>query len=97
MKDYLVEAGIPADTIIEDSNGVDTFMTAKNSKAIMDSYNFQSAMIITQYFHVTRTTLAMHKVGIDEIYSAHAKIFESRDLYSLMREFFGFYTYLLLK
>lgn len=97
MKDYLVKAGIPSEAIIEDGNGVDTISTAKNSKVIMDRYKYKSAMIITQYFHVTRTTLAMHKVGIDTVYSAHAEIFEPRDLYSLIREFFGYYSYLVLK
>lgn len=97
MKNYLVKVGIPADAIIEDSNGIDTFMTAKNSKAIMDRNKFQSAMVITQFYHVTRTTLAMHKVGIEKVYSAHARIFEIRDFYSLTREFFGFYIYLFQK
>ena len=97
MKDYLVKAGIPENVIIEDSHGVDTFMTAKNSKVIMDRNNFQSAMIITQYYHITRTTLAMHKVGINKVYSAHARTIELRDLYSLTREFIGYYMYLLIK
>ncbi|WP_242831458.1 GNAT family N-acetyltransferase, partial [Dehalobacter sp. UNSWDHB] len=87
MKNYLVKAGIPENVIIEDSHGVDTFMTAKNSKVIMNRNNFQSAMVITQYYHITRTTLAMHKVGINKVYSAHARTFELRDLYSLTREF----------
>lgn len=97
MKDYLVKAGIPADRIIEDDKGDDTLMTAQNSKIIMDSNKFQSAMIITQYYHVTRTKLAMHMVGVEKVYSSHAKIFELRDFYSLLREFFGYYRYLLLK
>lgn len=97
MKDYLVKAGIQHYAIIEDNNGVNTFMTAKNSKVIMDRDELNSAMVITQYYHVTRTTLAMRKVGIDRIYSAHASIFELRDFYSLTREVIGFYAYLLLK
>ena len=97
MKEYLVKAGIPADVIIEDNKGIDTYMTAKNAKYIMESNNFQSAMVISQYFHITRTTLAMQKVGINQVYSAHGRLFELRDLYSLTREFFGYYAYLLLK
>jgi hypothetical protein len=60
-------------------------------------YLTNHAMVITQYYHITRTTLAMHKVGINKVYSAHARIFELRDLYSLTREFIGYYIYLLIK
>ena len=95
MKDYLVRAGISADLIIEDNKGQNTQMTANNSKLVMDSMELQSAMIITQYYHITRTKLAMNKAGIKKVYSAHARIFELRDIYSLFREFFGYYKYLL--
>ncbi|MTI68384.1 MAG: YdcF family protein, partial [Firmicutes bacterium] len=46
--------------------------------------------------HITRTKLAFEKVGIDKVYTAHAKIFEIRDLYSLTREFFAYYKYLVM-
>ncbi|MRH42504.1 YdcF family protein [Aquibacillus halophilus] len=94
MKDYLTSLGISKDRIIEDSNGYNSFMTARNSRIIMDDLEFQSAMIITQYFHITRTKLAFQKVGIDKVYSAHAEIFQFRDIYSLIREFPAFYKYL---
>jgi len=97
MKDYLVKAGVQADAVIEDNNGINTYMTAKNLKDIMDGNKLQSAMVITQYYHVTRTKLAMHKVGIEKVFSAHAKIFELRDFYSLAREFIGYYAYLFLR
>jgi vancomycin permeability regulator SanA len=96
MKDYLVKAGIPADSIIEDSKGENTQMTAKNCKFVMDSMNFRTATVITQYYHIPRSKLALHKAGIQTVYSAHARIFELRDIYSLFREFFGYYQYLLL-
>ena len=96
MKDYLIRAGIPENSIIVDSKGNNTLITAQNSKSIMDSKKFQTAMIITQYYHITRTKLAMHKVGVENVYSAHARIFEIRDIYSLSREFLGYYKYLLL-
>jgi len=36
MKEYLAEKGIPDDKILLDSNGYNSYMTAKNTKAIMD-------------------------------------------------------------
>jgi vancomycin permeability regulator SanA len=95
MKSYLVNEGIPADYIIEDNNGYNSYMTAQNSSRIMDEKNLDSAMVITQYFHVSRTKLAFRKVDINQVYAAHANIFEIRDIYSVIREFPAYYKYLL--
>ncbi len=94
MKDYLIQAGIPEDRIILDSKGSNTFMTAKNSIEIVEEMNLNSVMIISQYYHISRTKLAFNKVGFDKVYSAHARIFEIRDIYSLVREFIAYYKYL---
>ena len=96
MKKYLVNKGIPSDIIIEDSNGNNSMMTAQNTRDIMNDLNLESVMVITQYFHITRTELAFTKLGLDQVYSAHAEIFEVRDLYSIIREFPAYYKYLVL-
>jgi vancomycin permeability regulator SanA len=96
MRDYLINNRIPSKVIIIDSRGKNTYLTAINSKLIMESFGFKSALIITQYYHVTRTRLAFSKVGIERFFSAHADFFELRDVYSLLREFFGYYKYILL-
>lgn len=95
MKAYLVDKGVPDDRIIEDPNGYNSFMTAQNSSKIMEQSNLESAMVITQYFHVSRTKLAFRKMDIKEVYAAHANFFEFRDLYSIAREFPAYYKYLL--
>lgn len=94
MKSYLIEKGIPEDKIIEDNNGYNSYMTAQNTSKIMDDLKLDSVMVITQYFHVSRTKLAFRKMDIKEVYSAHAKIFEFRDIYSIIREFPAYYKYL---
>ncbi len=96
MRDYLIKNQIPSKDIIIDSKGKNTYLTAINSKVIMERLGFNSALIITQYYHVTRTRLAFSIVGIEKVSSAHANFFELRDIYSLMREFFGYYKYILL-
>lgn len=96
MKDYLIKKGIPDNNIISDNNGYNTFMTAQNSKVIMDKMDLNSVMVISQFFHITRTKLAFKKVGFEKVYSAHAKYFGIRDIYSLVREFFAYYKYLLM-
>ncbi len=57
MKSYLIDKGIPKDKII-DSNGYNSYMTAENTKEIMHELDLNSVMVITQYFHVSRTKLA---------------------------------------
>lgn len=96
MRDYLIRNQVPLKAICVDNKGKNTYCTAFNSKKIMEDQGLKSALIITQYYHITRTRLAFSQVGIKKIYSAHAEIFELRDFYSLVREFFGYYRYLLL-
>lgn len=96
MKEYLIEKGIHDDRILLDSDGYNSYMTAKNTKAIMEDMGFDSVMIITQFYHISRTKLAFDKVGISNIYSAHAEYLDIRDVYSVVREFFAYYKYLLL-
>jgi len=96
MKEYLAEKGVPDEKILLDNNGYNSYMTAKNTKVIMADMGFNSVMIITQFYHVTRTKLAFEKVGIENIYSAHASYLDFRDVYSVIREFFAYYKYLFL-
>ncbi|WP_232697739.1 YdcF family protein [Brevibacillus daliensis] len=97
MKQYLVQKGIPSDKIITDSMGLNTIMTAQNTKKIMDGMEAKSVMVITQFYHISRTKLAFYKSGFEDVYSAHADYFEVRDFYSLFREFFAYYKYLLFE
>lgn len=86
MRDYLMAQGVPVGAIIVDSAGVDTDASARNCARLMKAHGFTSVTVITQYFHVPRTRLALRRHGIAEIGSAHARFFELRDLYSIVRE-----------
>ncbi len=97
MKEYMVSNGVPEEVILVDSNGYNTMMTAINAKEIMDRMELDSVMVISQYFHITRSKLAFNKVGIENIYSAHGSYFEIRDVYSIIREFIGYYKYLFVR
>lgn len=97
MKAYLIGQGIPEEKIIEDNKGYNSYMTAQNAGKLMNELQLDSVMIVTQYFHVSRTKLAFKKMDIEEVYSAHAAFFEPRDIYSTLREFPAYYKYLLFK
>jgi vancomycin permeability regulator SanA len=97
MGKYLLEHGVAEEAIIRDRKAKNTFETAVNTKRIMAEHHWKSVMIITQFYHITRTKLAFRRVGMRPLYSAHARYFESRDIYSTIREFFGFYKYLFIR
>ena len=86
MRDYLVGKGVPTSAIIVDSAGATTEASARNCASLMAARGFKSVTVITQYFHVPRTRLALRSYGVTTVGSAHAHFFELRDLYSIARE-----------
>jgi vancomycin permeability regulator SanA len=86
MRDYLVRRGVPVGGIVVDSLGVDTWATAKNAVAYMKNHDMSSAMVVTQYFHIPRATLAFKKNGVENVSGAAPRFFEARDIYSILRE-----------
>lgn len=96
MKQYLVRAGVPVAAIIVDNNGDNTLLSAQHYQQIQTQHQFQSVMVVSQFYHLSRTKLILRKLELSEVYTVHAQYFELRDFYSLIREFFAFYQYLLL-
>ncbi|WP_208590604.1 YdcF family protein [Gracilibacillus suaedae] len=97
MKAYLIEKGVPETSVITDNNGYNTRMTAENSLEIVQQHDLSTdnITVITQFFHISRTKLAMKQQGFEEVYGGHAEYFEWRDIYSTIREFPAFYKYLI--
>jgi uncharacterized SAM-binding protein YcdF (DUF218 family) len=93
MQTYLVQHGIPAERIYADKTAPNSWLTAQHAAAYMHAHNMQSALVVTQYFHVPRCKLAMRRCGISSVYAAHAEIVEWRDPYFLLREALGFWFY----
>lgn len=94
MKNYLVKQGVPPEKIIADSLGVTTAATARNTAVIAREHRWSSVLVISQYFHIPRSRLALSRAGLDRVYSAHAHYFELRDIYSTLREVIGYGAYL---
>lgn len=93
MRGYLMSRGVPAERILVDSQGYTTFDSARNAMKIMRGHGFGSVLIVSQYFHLPRARLAMRRFGAAPVYTAHARYFEWRDLYSIPREMLGFLKY----
>jgi vancomycin permeability regulator SanA len=86
MKAYLVSKGVPADRIVADSAGVTTMATARNGADIMRQRGWKGAIAVSQFYHITRTRLALRAYGVSPVYGAHAHYFDWRDAWSLPRE-----------
>jgi vancomycin permeability regulator SanA len=96
MKNYLVASGIPEASVLVDDQGVDTQASAKNTATLLRERGWKSVFVVTQYFHIPRTKLALSKFGISTIHHAHPRYFEARDLYSIAREIPACAKYLML-
>ncbi|MEX5689765.1 YdcF family protein, partial [Pseudomonas silesiensis] len=57
---------------------------------------FKTAIIVSQFYHITRTKMFFRKSGFKNISSVSPMYFEIRDLYSLFREFFAYYWALVI-
>jgi len=92
MKDYLISNGVPDSVIIVDNLGNNTIATVDNTLKLKDSLNLQSIIVVSQYFHLTRTKMLFRKRHFDNVSSVSPQYFEFRDIYSLLREFVAYYT-----
>ncbi|TWI63431.1 vancomycin permeability regulator SanA [Pseudoduganella lurida] len=87
MADYLAgRQAIPRAAILLDEAGNTTEATARNSAALMKAHGYTSAIVVTQFFHITRSRYALQRAGAATVHGAHARYAEARDAYSLARE-----------
>ena len=94
MKDYLLKNGIRQEHVIVDSEGLNTYKSSLNTDSIMIANNWNSVLVISNYYHIRCAKLALSNRGIDNIYSAHADYFEIRDIYSVLREVPAYFVYM---
>lgn len=95
MRAILVRSGVPERAIIVDRAGNNTRLTAIHTRRLMQERGWQSAVVISQYYHVPRAKLALRQEGVPYVSGAAAEYrFACTDPLSIIREFAGFYTYL---
>lgn len=92
MKEFLIANKVPDSLIIVDNLGNNTRATVDNTIKLKDSLKFESIIVVSQYFHVTRTKMLFKKRGFQNVSSVSPNYFEYKDLYSLIREFGAYYT-----
>jgi uncharacterized SAM-binding protein YcdF (DUF218 family) len=96
MANYLLRKGVPAKDIVVDNSGVNTHMTAVNYRQYATAQGYDTVLVVTQFYHITRSRMALRSQGIEHVYSAHAHYFERNDLFATLREVPAFYKYLFL-
>lgn len=85
---------IPPTAILLDPTGNTTHDTACHSAVLMHQRGYRSALVVSQYFHIARSRDALQRAGISDVHHAHAYFFESRDIYSTVREAVAWPVYL---
>lgn len=96
MKIYLINHNMPANDIITDNHGINTYFTAKDFIKLNDSMHFASAIVVTSFYHITRTKYIIRKLGFKNVEGVSSDaIFLSKDWFAIIREFFAFYKYVI--
>jgi vancomycin permeability regulator SanA len=86
MKRYLVERGVPPERVLQDSQGSNTAATARNVAAVLRERGSTRVLAVSQFFHVPRLRRLLAAEGLTVVGQAHARYFEPRDVYSVLRE-----------
>lgn len=92
MREFLVKNGVPDQLIFVDNLGNNTIATVDNALRVRDSLKYRSIIVVSQYFHLTRTKMLFRERGFENVSSVSPQYMEARDFYSLLREFLAYYT-----
>jgi vancomycin permeability regulator SanA len=95
MRDYLRAHGVPDTAIIVDNAGNTTQQTVRNTVRLRRVLRFRSVLVVSQFYHLSRTKMLFRQAGFTEVGGASPTYFELRDSYSLLREFVAYYQALL--
>lgn len=93
MAGWLMAQGVPERDILIDNEGINTAASAKNFAAICDAHGFESVIVVSQFFHISRCRLAMKQAGIARVGTAHSRVYSTRDVYSTLREVVAYGKY----
>jgi vancomycin permeability regulator SanA len=93
MKNYLLQHGVPETAIIADNSGQNTFLTAKDFIAWNETQHYSSAIIVSQFYHITRSKYIFRKLGFKNVYNASSEYYSFKDIVGVLREVPAFYKY----
>lgn len=62
MREYLVDSGLPADKVVADYAGFDTYSTCIRAQRI---FGVEAAILVSQSYHLPRAVATCRSVGVD--------------------------------
>lgn len=65
MKQLAIEKGVPKEDILVEKSSTSTYENFILSKKILEQNNLKSVIIVTEPFHIKRSSLVADKLGID--------------------------------
>jgi len=95
MRGYLLRHQVPDSVILSDNEGKNTYWTALDFMKLNRLQHFQSAIVVSSYYHITRTKFILRKLGFRPVYGVASQSYFWWDLFGIFREFFAFYKYAL--
>ena len=93
MRDMAVQAGVPGEDVVVDSNGVDTDATVKDTVPFFGGKGWDRILAVSQFYHLPRIKLAYAGAGWD-VLTVPAPATE-RTLPMVLREIPAFWAYYL--
>ena len=93
MKNYLVSKGVNSADIMSDNYGDNSYFTARHFVDLNKQENYNSAIVVTSFYHITRSKYIVRKLGFQNVEGAYARTFFWADWFGLTREFVAFYKY----
>ena len=96
MKKYLVSKVVPDNAVIADNLGQNTYLTARNFMSWNAAHRYSTVIVVSQFYHITRTKYIFHKLGCKKVYSAASDVYFLNDIIGTLREVPAFYKYVLV-
>ncbi|QDH18015.1 YdcF family protein [Swingsia samuiensis] len=94
MAHWLEKEGVPAQAIMIDSHGNNTWCTAQNTARF---FPHRRLIVVTQWFHVARARWALSQFDFQHISAAYPRHFKIIEIWYLFREAIAWPAYMLLK
>ena len=95
MKQYLVKRGVPAEDVIADDKGKNTYCTAQNFLHWNVQQKYSSVIVVSQFYHITRTRYIFKRIGINNVHHVASHVYSWADIPGTLREVPAFYKYLI--
>ncbi|MBS1102557.1 YdcF family protein [Gluconobacter sp. Dm-62] len=93
MADWLMGRGVPASSIVVDSHGNNTWLTALHVASLHPG----GAVVVTQWFHVLRSEWALRRAGVTQVSGAAPSRFRATELWYLFRDSVALPVYVMTK